>query len=458
MNRGACSKVVSDAPSKKDLTGGGRDWTLVCVVLVVTAVTVRFIFAALLLPSPVGDSIVFLEPIYRYCHNNELVAHLFPIDPLGKDRFDWHGPLPAMLFHFSVPGCTVPGLFLLRMAFFLAIPLSLFALVARRKLPPAVFLAASLFCLAFYEKFQFRPDCFAIIFMVLSYCTMRMGWFFLEGALAACAFACGPVSGALYGLVRLTIVGLPGWRDGIAIVAGGLSVLIVVALLYPFPIADLIVGMRANANIISGRQDGDLFTYYIRSDFLPLWGVSIVVLIAAVSVRRPVFLLLVPLIWFFGVRVPPTNYNLVAIAVAASLMGYSLMSRAWKTATIAALLIPAMAGLIQLSLRDYLSVRAYPDSFARTRAMTRALVASGRPIVAAPAFAILTNPELDAEAGRKPLVPSDPTFRPGLTEIVADNGSQGKCPAGASSTDAQPSGLFVFNSSSSWAVRVCETQ
>jgi hypothetical protein len=287
---------------------------------------------------------------------------------------------------------------------------------------------------------------------------MRMGWPLLEGAFAAGALACAPVSALLYGLVRLSIIGLPPWRDGVAIVAGGLSVLIAVALLYPYPIIDLIVGLRTNAGIISGRQDGNLFTYYIRSDFLPLWGISIVVLVVGVSVRRPAFLLLIPLIWFFGMRVPPTNYNLVAIAIGASLMGYSLMSPTWKMAAIASLLIPAIAGLTQLSLRDYLSVRAYPDSFARTREATRVLIASGRPIITAPPFAILTNPEIGAMAGRKPPVPSDPTFHPGLTEIVADNGSQGKCPAGASPTDARLSGLFLFNSSSSWAVRICETQ
>ncbi|MGP0094525.1 MAG: hypothetical protein ACLPKB_31950 [Xanthobacteraceae bacterium] len=425
--------------------------------IIVVFFSLRFYLAFLLIPSPVGDSVVFLEPIYNYCHSNSLVAHLFPIDPLGKDRFVWHGPLPAMLYHLIAPGCTLRTVFVLRTLAFLAIPLSLLTLVWRGLLPGTIFFVVTLFCLAFYEKHQFRPDSFSMIFIVLAYCSMAMKWPIFEGCFAAGAFMCAPVSGALYAVIRVLLTRFPGPKSIALALAGALAVVLVVLLVYPFPVKDLLDGLQANARIVGGRSEGSLFTYYVRSDFLPLWGLSIVTLVIAVSLKKPAFLLTLPFIWYFGIRVPPTNYNLIPVAVGTMLLGYPLMSQFWRSAAMVSLLVPAALGLAQISARDIFSIFAYPDSFARSQMVMANIIAHGPRIVAAPEFAVFTNPSLEAVAGKDPRRSAELGSNHGLAVIVADNGSQGKCPDGTilSALDQQSPRLLIFRSSSSWAVRVC---
>jgi hypothetical protein len=439
---------------------GIRDRSLVVyAAIIVSFFSLRLYLAFLLIPSPVGDSVVFLEPIYNYCHSNSLVAHLFPIDPLGKDRFVWHGPLPAMLYHLIAPGCTLRTVFVLRTLAFLAIPLSLLTLVWRGLLPGTVFFVVTLFCLAFYEKHQFRPDSFSMIFVVLAYCSMAMKLPILEGCFGAGAFLCAPVSGALYAVIRVLLTTFPGPKSIALALAGALAVVLVVLLVYPFPVEDFLDGLQANARIIGARSEGSLFTYYIRSDFLPLWGLSIVTLVIAVSLKRPAYLLTLPFIWYFGIRVPPTNYNLMPIAVGTMLLGYPLMSRFWQSAAMVSLLMPAVLGLVQISARDILSIEAYPDSFARSQMFMANMITHGPRIIAAPEFSVFTNPPLEAVAGKDPRRSAEFGGNHGLAVIVADNGSQGKCPEGTIlSTSDQSPRLLIFRSSSSWAVRVCYTE
>jgi hypothetical protein len=437
---------------------------IVYIAILAVVFSVRLYLAYFLMPSPAGDSVVFLEPIYNYCNNNHLVAHLlahlFPIDPSGEDKFVWHGPLPAILYHLVTPGCTLRTVYVLRTLAFLLIPLSLLTLVRRELLPAGVFFSVTLFCLAFYEKYQFRPDSFGMIFIVLAYCSVAMKWPLAEGCCAAGAFMCAPVSSAFYAVIRVLLAGFPGPKYAGVALLGALAVVSTVLVLYPFPVMDLLNGLQANARLIAGRSDGGIFTYYIRSDFLPLWGLSILILVTAACINRPVYLLVLPFIWYFGIRVPPTNYNLMPVAVATMLLGYRLMSPFWRPIAMVSLLVPAGLGLAQISLRDILSLAAYPDSYARSQMLMDDMIAHGPPIIAAPDFAIFTNPELTAVTGKDPGQTVEIAGNSKLAVIVADNGSQGKCPNGTISAepDRQSPQLFIFKSSSSWAVRVCYTE
>jgi hypothetical protein len=241
---------------------------------------------------------------------------------------------------------------------------------------------------------------------------------------------------------------------------GGVAVVMAVLLLYPYSIEDLINGLRANAQLIVGRSGGGLFTYYIRSDFLPLWGISIFVMVIAVCVKKPTYLLVLPFIWYFGLRVPPTNYNLMPVMVGTMLFGHHFMSNVWRSVAIISLLVPAVLGLGQLSLRDVLSVAAYPDSYAKSKDLMDDMIVNGPPIVTAPEFSVFTNPQLVAVAGAdasQAIKASDGHRR---AAIVADNGSQGRCPDGTNEVGPKPKSqqLLMFKSSGSWAVHVCYTQ
>jgi hypothetical protein len=432
-------------------------WTT--AALLAAFFVLRMYFAIQLLPSPVGDSVEELEPIFNYCHSNALVAHLWPLDPAHLDRFTWHGPLPAMLFHWIMPNCGLQQIFIGRMLAYLVIPFALLTLVWRHMLPPMICLATCLFALAIFEKLQFRPESFALIFVVLAYCAYRLRWPVLEGALGACLIATAPVGGALYALARLLLGGWPAVREIVLVLIGATLTFGLLALLYPFPIKDLIAGLAANADVTITRSDGNpisgLFLYYIRSDFLPFFGITIILLFLSLLRSVPLILLVLPFVWFFGFKAPPTNYNLMPLAVGMMLLGYPLMSQRWRSVAIAALLVPATLGLSQLTLRDALSARAYPDSYNQTLALMNKLLSGNRPLIRTPPFTIFMNEALVKIASN-----TFPDFSKanlgGSLIAVADNGSRRQCPPGSKAIDRDTPKSFLFNSSSSWAVGLCE--
>ncbi|HTJ01875.1 MAG TPA: hypothetical protein VL492_03720 [Methylovirgula sp.] len=400
-----------------------------------------------------------LEPIFNYCHSNALLAHLWPLDPAHLDRFTWHGPLPAMLFHWFMPNCSLQQIYVARTLAYLIIPCTLLVLVWRNMLPPMIGLATSLFAFALFEKLQFRPESFALIFVVLAYCAYRFRWPILEGFLGACLIATAPVGGALYALARLLLGGWPTVREVLFIVVGAAIGFTVLALLYPFPIKDLFAGLAANADVTVTRTDGNwatgLFLYYVRSDFLPLFGVTVVLLFFALLRAAPLVLLLVPLVWFFGLKAPPTNYNLMPLAIGLMLLGYPQMSRTWRSISIAAFFIPALLGLSQLTLRDTLSAQAYPDSYNQTRALVNKLLSEDKPLIRTPPFTIFMSPALVKIAHNTFPDLSNEQLR-GARIVVADNSSRRQCPTGSKPINQDMSKIFIFNSSSSWAVGLCE--
>jgi hypothetical protein len=428
-------------------------------VLLVVLFASRLYFSIQLLPSPVGDSVEELEPIFNYCHNNALLAHLWPLDPAHLDRFTWHGPLPAMLFHWFMPNCSLQHIYVARTLAYLIIPLALLVLVWRHILPPMICVATSLFGLALFEKLQFRPESFALIFVIMAYCAYRLRWPLLEGFLGACLIATAPVGGALYAIARLLLGGWPTVREIALVLAGAAMGFAILVLLYPFPIKDLFAGLAANADVTVTRTDGNwmtgLFLYYVRSDFLPLFGVTIILLFFALLRAAPLILLLVPFIWFFGLKAPPTNYNLMPLAIGMMLLGYPLMSRTWRTIAIAAFLIPAILGLSQLTLRDALSARAYPDSYNQTNALVNKLLSDNKSLIRTPPFTIFMNPALVKIADNRFPDLSKDHLR-GARIVVADNGSRRQCPPGSTAINQDISKIFLFNSSSSWAVGLCE--
>ena len=420
---------------------------------------IRLYFALKLLPSPVGDSVEELEPIFNYCHNNALLAHLWPLDPAKLDRFDWHGPLPAMMFHWLSPGCTLRWIYIVHTIAFLTIPAALLFLVWRQMLPPTMGLAVCLFAFAAYEKLQFRPESFALIFVVLTYCAYRLRSNFIEGFLVGCLIATAPVSGAFYGLVRLVLGERPRPLDAVLLTTGALAALLAFVLLYPFPIKDLMAGLAANAHVTVNRSDGSLisglFFYYIRSDFLPLWGISLILLIISLLRATPAIALVLPFIWFFGFRAPPTNYNLVPLTVAMALLGYPGISVRWRPIVVLSLVVPAILGLSQLTLRDAISAAAYPESYTRTQALMDKLLADRWPIIRSPPFTIFMSPELIHVASNSIPALTGGHLR-GAIIIVADNAYRRECPAGSDPIDKDRTRIRFFNSSSSWAVGICK--
>ncbi len=421
----------------------------------------RLYFATQIVPAPVGDSATDLEPIYNYCHSGNLVSYLVPFDPAGKFRFIWHGPLPPILYRLLAKGCDIQFLYELRSALFLIIPITLLILVRRGIVSNGAWFCLSIFCLAASEKVGFRPEHIAIIFVVLAYISRVYDRITLEGVCSACIFLSSPIAGCLYAITRASDSSVTDVKDVPLLLVGAISAAVVVFFLYPYPFADWLGGMLIQAKIVSSGSAGDIYTYFIRSDFLPFWGLSlgIIFVAAVVSAGRNglKYVALLPFIWYFGLRRPTTSYNLLTTVVLLYLQGYPVMSRPLRAIAGISLLVPGLLGLAQLSWRDEVSMLVYPDSFNRTRLEIAGLSAEGERIIGTPSFAIFTNPELRALASGYSSRPETGELA-GKIVITQNSGSGGNaCPKGTTLIGGQPKRpwWFLFKSSSSWAVNVC---
>jgi len=158
---------------------------------------------------------------------------------------------------------------------------------------------------------------------------------------------------------------------------------------------------------------------------------------------------------------------LVPATVATMLLGYQYLATRWQTAVVSLMLATGVLGIAQLTVRDAVSLNAYPDSFTNTQSVIASLLTKKSNIVTAPGFVVFTNPELTSVAGkeltlrkrddwsRKVLI-----FSKGGSHRAGSSSGDSPCPDGTAETGtaSHKRQLFVFNSSSSWAVDICAGQ
>jgi hypothetical protein len=438
--------------------GHGR---LAAVYLSLTAMlALRFVAEVVYrLPSPVGDGGFFVTTSVNYCRSDFLGTTAYPIDPTGRARMVWHGFVSPMLFGAASLSCSARSFYALLWALKAATLAAVGVLAQRRRYPLAATLGLALFVLAAQTASGFRPETLAMLLVVLAEIAICADWPITLGVLAATLLCTQPTVAGLYGLTLLLL--RPNltrrWRP---IACGALVTLAVLPALYPFPVADLVNGIRLQAVRLIGRSDGSLAGYYVLNPWLPGWGLLLAVAAALVVRRRPAWLLLLPLIWFFGPRVPPVYYNLVPLAVV--LLAFALESGSPAAAArlgFAALAVGAL-GLAFATTRDLLTAYDYGDTFEATRARVAALAASGHRFEAVVPMIALTNPELRLTDPTAATTRSNVGALDSAVDLYAVNGAP-RPPCAAQAPDGATVALSIggrrlFNSNSGWTIYVCD--
>jgi hypothetical protein len=371
-----------------------------CVALVIGRLA---LYLWIQFPAPVGDGALFLSVSLYRCRTGIFSTPLFPLDPTGADRYIWHGiGHPALLSALN-PGCGAEGAFVaLSVIMAVTFAVAFFGLRTRVGAPVALFVAASVFALQ--AKQGFRPETTAIA-VVLGAEVLR--WHRRVPAWIVCGSLLGWVQPSClilylpYALLSArrqefadAVHSWKLWLPAAALV--NLAILIA----YPFPIVDLLQGLATQGrNWIGWHEAGSIATYWIRSDFFPLFGAVFVAvyLLAAVGNRK--LLLLAPLIWFYGVRVPETYYNVVPLFVA--LLVSVLPASGVRAATVTAVL--ALAGLAQSEARDIVSLVRYDATMQVSAARFDALVSAGAVPCRVPYFFTMFEPASFFESAFHPM-------------------------------------------------------
>lgn len=432
-------------------------------VSLLALVSIHVLVSYALLPAIKDDSLSFVEPAFNYCRGTGLISHTFPLDATGQDRFIWHGPLTPLLYAALAPGCSVVDFYYVHV-FFLFLAVSLLILIFLKKDHGALACwGAASFTTALITKLGFRPEILVVNWILFAYLAVQFPLPVLEGVACAAMFWTSPVSCGLYIVIRIANGNLPKLlRTCPEILLGAVIVTVAVLCWYPYPLADLIGGVITQAKIIAGRSDGDIWTYFVRSDFVPLFGLVFgLVYIMAVS-QSYWYLLLAPFIWWFGLRVPPTWYNVTPVIVLIYLNIYSALGQRARNTIAVSLGLCGITGLIQSDMRDAITVAVAPASYARTRSEVSELEIAHRNIVAGPLFLALTNPEITfsvIDGEWHPKLAPMPSAMTSNIRLFAENGSRGtRCPPKTYEDGPLPpsvGGWPFFKSTSGWSVFGC---
>ena len=429
-----------------------RAWAAAAALAAV--LLLRFVLDVVyLLPSPVGDSEYFLTASINLCSSGFFGTTAYPIDPSGQARMIWHGFVSPMLYSSLDAGCSARGYYLLAWGLQLLTCASVLVLARARRLPfvPAVGLA--FLALAAQTTIGFRPEAVAVLLIVLAEIALQYRQYAVLGALAGTLACTQPTVAAIYALT-MALLRPELLRHWLPAAGGAIAAVLLLFWIYPFPAADLFGGILLQARKLIGRGDGGLASYYLLLPSLPAWGLLLLGTAALVARQRPMLLLIAPVAWFFGPRVPPVFYNLIPLCVL--LVAFCLATYPARIAGyvgMASLLVGA-AGLGFVSLRDVLTVHRFGDTFPQTRTQVAELAASGAHLVHVSSIVALTNPELEITNPRR--VPAPAGDSADELSIVAVNGApRPPCAAAARDVSLSLGSVRLFNSNSGWMIHVC---
>ena len=429
--------------------------SLILIGLIIVRSVIEGVF---LLPAPVGDRILFLDPAHNFCNTGFLGTDLVNLDPQNQHRFVWHGFLSPWLLSKLNFSCSIPGFYWVGLAI-KGITLFLAFFVARAwGLPKWQAVAISLLAFAIQSKLGFRPELLAIAWIfAIELVIIRRLWN-LAACLAVLLLFTQPMVFGLYGLLflihRPTV--LMSALNSINILCF-LIAFATLAIIYPFPLLDLAEGLRLHAAYIFSRGGGELATYYGATHFAPFWAFLFVAALLILMRRRPLLILLLPFLYWFGPRVPPTHYNLLAIFPLIVVLG---IAHSGKTAaillTLGALVVGGF-GLAQLSIRDIATILKGPGYMESYRLFVADIQSSSFDIGDFPGFGSLWLREQLQNSASPPNLKSDSGNNSFRVDYYAMSGRPiSPCPDQSPNAEGYYlSGVKVINSTSGWGTYRC---
>ena len=401
------------------------------LALAPTLVLARLLlYLGLQLPAPVGDGVLFASVAQYHCGTGRFETPIFPLDPTGAYRYIWHGIGWPWLLSLLNPTCSIEGSFL-SLSLVMAGTAALAWWALARTHGRLVCAAFALVVFALQAKLMFRPEVLALALVVAAEALRARerlwSWAWLLSLLAWVQPTVFLIAAAHAALTLDSAGWRALWRDAIPGLGLALALHGAIAAAYPFPLADLLHGLSLQGQSFASRDDGSLFIYFLRSDFFPALGLAMLAAFALAAWRRPALLLLLPLIVYFGLRVPPAFYNLVPLFVVL-LMGLvrgddaSTNTGALRHAPLVLALAAALGtlGLAQSIARDAISALRQHTPSNEALVTLRAEQTQGHHVCGVPPWFTLLLPANAFEPAYRPRLRDCPE-RGGI-DLVADTG------------------------------------
>jgi hypothetical protein len=412
-----------------------------------------------LLPSPTGDSIFFLDPAHNYCSRGFLGTELISLDPKEQNRFVWHGFLfPWILSRLNF-SCSIIGFYWVALAIKAFSVVFAFFVARDWGIVKWQAVLVSILVLAVQSKFGFRPDLLAITWILAIELALKRNRRSAGACFAALLLWTQPTVFGLYGLL-LILQRFVAIRSAVTLRSAFSFVVTfsILGYLYPFPLMDLVEGLRQNASLIFSRGVyDDFWTYYGVTHFAPLWALLFSAALLILLQKNLWLLLILPFLWWFGPRVPPTNYNLIALLPVVVILGIASCGKKGSALLAVGVLGVGAIGLAELSLRDIATVLSNNSYYESRDAVLADIQNSELTIGELPGFSLLWVREsgmtLPVQAQR--LKNSDPTSLV-VHHIAIAGAPNSPCPKQSpNSRGAFIFGYKISNSTSGWESYRC---
>lgn len=348
-------------------------------------------------PSPVDDSIYFLSVSKFHCTDGIFKTPIYPIDENGS-KYLWHAIMQPFLISFFSYDCSIQS-FYFAISLLIISTLFLVHFCKIKSFEEKFYWIFSIIVFSLQVKQGFRPEIISIFFVLLvEYFFLKKNYIFtLPLVFLAWSHPAVFLIEIIFIILRidkyLFLYFIKSFSKIFFIII--LSNLFL-AYLYPFNFYEHINFLIKHAHFLNTKVPSDFYTYYIRSDFFPLFGFSFFFILIFLFYLNKKFLLLCLPIYYFGIRFPETYYNLIPLYI--SIIYYinyilckkfnkkkSLLLNLFKYYLLLVFFI-SIVGLSQGLLRDLISKLNYNSSLLSTKKIYNDLIAHNNEVCEIPAF------------------------------------------------------------------------
>ncbi|WP_435152072.1 hypothetical protein ACIJYB_02745 [Candidatus Pelagibacter bacterium nBUS_44] len=333
-----------------------------------------------LMPSPYGDSVWFLKLSFNICRDNLFVGTRTGEELRYSENINWvnHGWLYQYLIAKFNYFCSLRGIFLFNFIILIFTSLVSFKILNKKENNQALTLLVILFISLLQISLQFRPEFFTIFISILLIFAYEKNYSFITGCLFAVLFYCQPTIFCFLGLFSLLFYFKKIFKNFIKISLGFFIFFILLTYIYPYSLSDYLIGLTNNSGTwVNGTKSNwlnDFYTYYIKSNFTPLWFFSFVIILIT-SIHKNYFVLLsLPFLYFFGPRTAMSNYVLIGIMPFLLISQYNLIVEKnslflliKKKLFIFFLISTVFVGYGQYFSRNILSIYFFHNELAKTK-------------------------------------------------------------------------------------------
>ena len=425
------------------------------VLLILTLFVIQVVF---LLPSPYGDSVWFLKLTFNICRDN-----LFSASPIGTEsrttiNHNWiqHGWVYQYLLAKFNLFCSLRGIFL-----FNYILIIITSLIGYKILQPKeknyLFKILILLLISLFQiSLQFRPEIFTIFLSVLLIYSFEKNHKFLVGFIFAILFFSQPLIMCFLGLFSLIFYLEKIIKNFFLILISFFLLFIILNYIYPYTLVDYINGIWGNRGTWQAgtkiERLNDLYTYYIYpAKFTPFWGLLFFFIILSHIYKNYYFLAVLPFIYFFGIRMPMSNYVLLGITPFLLLCRHNFVFKLQKNFLILLLTLTVILGFAQYLSRNLLTIYFFHNELKNTKIFIDQNI---NKINYIPAFGFMINKELKLRNEEIKSYLHKPTI-----DVWSVNGIKNPCPDNILNYKDNAINLFgkkIFNSNAGYGIWVCK--